>query len=333
MKTVVFEADGLSKTYGLTKALRISGKIEIPRGKFVCVLGHSGSGKSTLLNLLALLEDQDDDSKVLFHSHSGESLDYSSISDSQKSETRNRSFSVAFQDGHLIGHITVLQNIELGMSLAGHSIEDARSRSTRLTEAMGLSHRNHARPQQLSGGEYQRAAIARSLAGGPEVIFADEPTGNLDTDTSERVMQTLSAWKKSSEEKSMILITHDVKLASKFGEFFLILEDGDVKASIFRDELLEQSQKQYPDRYKEDSSLAMDQCLTDYLDRRESNPGSEANESFSEDAQEAEGSKLLALAFLAQYAIRDLFPIKVFPFQWPVFVHSLKNTVFIRTYI
>ena len=141
---------------------------------------------------MALLEDQDEDSKVLFHSHSGESLDYSSISESQKSKIRNRSFSVAFQDGHLIGHITALQNIELGMSLAGHSIEEARSRSTRLTEAMGLSHRNHARPQQLSGGEYQRAAIARSLAGGPEVIFADEPTGNLDTDTAERVMQTLS---------------------------------------------------------------------------------------------------------------------------------------------
>ena len=328
MKNSIFETDGLSKTYGLTPALKISSKIEIPRGKLVCVLGHSGSGKSTLLNLLALLEDHDRDGQLIFNSHLGKSFDYSKTSEAKKSEIRNRAFSVAFQDGHLIGHITTLQNIELGMSLAGHSAEETSSRSTALTKQMNLSHRNQARPQQLSGGEYQRAAIARSLAGGPEVIFADEPTGNLDTDTAERVMQTLSSWTNSREENSMVLVTHDIKLASKFGEYFVILEDGDMKASFLREELLNLSKESYPERYNEDPTIAMDQCLADHLNRTHSGKIASSEEKFSTNNSNGKGSPLRAALFLAQYAFRDLFPIKVWPFQWPVFIHSFKNSIF-----
>ncbi len=323
----LFEVDCLSKTYGLTRALSIKGKISVPRGKLICILGHSGSGKSTLLNLLALLENQDESGNVSFLSRTGKSYDYDRISDSKKSEIRNQSFSVAFQDGHLIGHITALQNIELGMSLAGVSSNESRARSSSLTEEMKLSHRNHSRPQQLSGGEYQRTAIARSLAGGPEVIFADEPTGNLDTDTAERVMLTLSAWNNSQVDNSLILVTHDIKLASKFGEHFIILEDGDVKASYGRDELLDKSKSTYPERFKEDPIIAMDQCLADHLERKQKSDSDEKAQPAPQFTVH-EGHSFRGLLFLAQYALRDLFPIRLFPFQWPVFIHSFKNTIF-----
>ena len=262
----VFLVDSLSKTYGLTKALGITGKVKIPRGKFTCILGHSGSGKSTLLNLLALLEDADEDRGIQYLPAGNPAIDYESVSDSRKSNIRNSHFSVAFQDGHLIGHISSLENIELGMSLAGVRKANARSTAKKLTGELKLNHRDQARPQQLSGGEYQRVAIARSLAHGPEVVFADEPTGNLDTDTADRVMRILGSWKDQSKDHSLILVTHDVKLASRYGEHFLLLENGDLKVALSERELAEEGKMKYPQRYREDPILAKDQALTDYLE-------------------------------------------------------------------
>jgi len=230
---IAFRIHAARKYYGATKAVDIQkndNHITIHRGTTTAVLGQSGSGKSTLLNLLALLDDLDKGSKVVYKSTTGEEYPYTDLTSKEKERLRNEEFGVAFQDGHLIDHISVLETIELPMALAGFKRDIARKDARKISASLELSEKNSSRPKELSGGQYQRVAVARAMAHRPSIIFADEPTGNLDTDTGRHVMEQLRNWRNGSHDNTLILVTHEIRLAWEYADQFIFLEDGEVKS-------------------------------------------------------------------------------------------------------
>ena len=221
------------KYYGATKAVDIQkndNPVTIYRGTTTAVLGQSGSGKSTLLSLLALLDNLDKGSKVVYRSTNGKEYLYSDLTSREKVRLRNEEFGVAFQDGHLIDHISVLETIELPMALAGLKRDIARNDAREISASLDLSEKNSSRPKELSGGQYQRVAVARAMAHKPSIIFADEPTGNLDTDTGHHVLEQLRNWRNRSHDNTLILVTHEISLAWEYADQFIFLEDGEVKS-------------------------------------------------------------------------------------------------------
>jgi ABC-type lipoprotein export system ATPase subunit len=230
---IAFRIHAARKYYGATKAVDIQkndNPVTIYRGTTTAVLGQSGSGKSTLLNLLALLDDLDKGSKVVYKSAAGKKYPYTDLTSKEKERLRNEEFGVAFQDGHLIDHISVLETIELPMALAGLKRDIARKDARKISASLDLSEKNSSRPKELSGGQYQRVAVARAMAHKPSIIFADEPTGNLDTDTGYHVMEQLRNWRNGSHDNTLILVTHETRLAWKYADQFIFLEDGEVKS-------------------------------------------------------------------------------------------------------
>lgn len=209
MSTPVVELQGVSKTFddGAVAAL-VNVDLTVFAGEFVAVTGRSGSGKTTLLNILGLLDRPTSGSYRL----GGETAN--ALTERRRSELRARHVGFVFQDAHLIPSRSCLENVELGLQLAGFPRGRARTdRSAEMLRAVGLEHRMHAKPPTLSGGERQRVAIARALAGGPSVVLCDEPTGNLDVETGERVMQLIEEIPKRGA--SVILVTHEPDLAAR----------------------------------------------------------------------------------------------------------------------
>jgi len=208
---------------GLEKAYR-KGKNAVPvlhgvdlaadRGEFVAIVGASGSGKSTLLHLLGLL-DTPDAGSVAFE---GRRID--DLPDRRRDELRNRTFGFIFQFYHLLPELSAVENVMLP-----HLIRESptaywskrkrvRSEATALLERVGLGHRLTHKPNELSGGEMQRAAIARALAGAPEILLADEPTGNLDTSSGQGVIELLRDLNRE-RGLTMIMVTHDQQIAQQ----------------------------------------------------------------------------------------------------------------------
>jgi putative ABC transport system ATP-binding protein len=181
--------------------------LEIQKGEFVSIMGPSGCGKSTLLNITGLL-DQPTGGRVLING-----IDVTEMSEQKIAEFRNRTLGFIFQSFHLIPSLNVLDNVEL--PLLYRKGVPARERSRRAMESLervGLSHRLKHYPSQLSGGQCQRVAIARALVGQPEVILADEPTGNLDSRMSEEVISLLIEINRLGT--TIVMVTHDNKMAS-----------------------------------------------------------------------------------------------------------------------
>ena len=203
--TYLYDLRGVRKTYGAVAA--VDGvDLRIARGQLVVVAGPSGSGKTTLLQLLGAL-DRPSDGEVLF-----DGRDLARMSDSQLARLRRETFGFVFQQFNLIGTLTAAQNVEAALAPAGVARGRRRPRTAELLERVGLAARAGHLPSQLSGGEQQRVAIARALANSPEVLLADEPTGNLDTSTGEeivRLLRTLNA----RDGLSIVLITHDDAIA------------------------------------------------------------------------------------------------------------------------
>lgn len=198
---------------GLTKRLPSGGQlltvldhvdITLPTGSFAAILGPSGSGKSTLLGLLAGLDRPTEGSVTL----DGERLD--TMSEDELSLLRRRKVGFVFQSFQLLGNLTALENVLLPLELAG--LADARTRARELLAEVGLSERGHHYPAQLSGGEQQRVALARAFAPRPKVLFADEPTGNLDAATGSRVLELLAGLRER-EGTTLVLVTHDREVA------------------------------------------------------------------------------------------------------------------------
>lgn len=180
--------------------------LEVEEGDFVALMGPSGSGKSTLLNLLGCL-DRPTSGRYLL----GEE-DVSRMDDDQLSEIRSRYIGFIFQSYNLIPQYTVVENIEVPLLYQGKVDHTTRARCTRLADMVGLADRLDHRPSQLSGGQQQRVAIARSLINDPHVILADEPTGNLDTKTSDEIMELLFALNEAG--KTIIMVTHENDIAA-----------------------------------------------------------------------------------------------------------------------
>jgi putative ABC transport system ATP-binding protein len=191
--------------------------LTIQPGEFVAIMGPSGSGKSTLLHLLGCL-DLPDDGIVQLGGHDVTKLDEDTLA-----QIRGKKIGFVFQTFNLIPTLTALENVELPLFFQGVSRAERRVRAAELLSKVGLDGRMHHKPSQLSGGERQRVAIARALANNPEIILADEPTGNLDSESGEAILDLLAQLHR--EGKTIILVTHNPEAAA-YAQRILRIRDG-----------------------------------------------------------------------------------------------------------
>src|SRR5947209_8895032 len=201
--------------------------LDFEEGDFIALMGPSGSGKSTLLNLLGCL-----DRCTSGRYYLGDD-DVSEMSDDQLSEVRSRYIGFIFQSYNLLPQYTVVENIEIPLLYQGTRLNDqTRQRCIALAEMVGLGDRLDHRPTQLSGGQQQRVAIARSLVNDPHVILADEPTGNLDSHTSEEIMRLLR--KLNNSGKTIIMVTHENDIAA-WARRAVRMRDGHIESDVRQD--------------------------------------------------------------------------------------------------
>lgn len=194
--------------------------VEIKKGDFVAIIGASGSGKSTMMNLIGCLDIPSKGEIFL------KSYDISKLSESNLASFRGRSIGFIFQQYNLIPSMTAFQNVMLPLEFLEYNDADASEKARKILEIVGLKDKMHHLPTQLSGGEQQRVSIARSLVADPEIILADEPTGNLDSKTGTEIIQIFEKlWKE--EGKTIIMVTHDLKLA-KYAHTLIELKDGQI---------------------------------------------------------------------------------------------------------
>jgi putative ABC transport system ATP-binding protein len=197
----------------------------IYKSEFVSIVGRSGSGKSTVLNLLGGL-DKPTSGKILF-----EGKDLAKFNQKQLSGYRKFQVGMIFQSFNLIQSFTALENVSLALTFGGLARSERKKTASHLLEQLGLADRLNHKPDELSGGEAQRVAIARALANKPEIILADEPTGNLDSITSGEILQLL---KQLNENKqiTIILVTHDQEMAENISHRLIRLVDGKIHEQI-----------------------------------------------------------------------------------------------------
>ena len=193
--------------------------IDIKGGEKVAILGRSGSGKSTLLNLMAGLD------TPTFGSLSVNGKEPAALNSAEKAAFRLKEIGVVFQSFQLIEQRTAYQNIELPLILAGVPVSTRREKVHELLKSVGLEKRSKHRPNQLSGGEQQRIAVARAMVNDPQVILADEPTGNLDTTNSRQVMELMLAMTEA-RKATLCVITHNESLAKEVADRVILLRDG-----------------------------------------------------------------------------------------------------------
>src|SRR5213082_2604313 len=180
--------------------------LDIQPGEFISIIGPSGSGKSTLMHILGCLDAPTKGTIQL------DGLMIHDASSRQLAAIRNRKIGFVFQFFNLLPKLNVVQNVELPMIYSGISPKERRSRALASLQAVDLANRARHRPSQLSGGQQQRAAIARALVNNPRIVFADEPTGNLDSQTGEAILQLFR--KLSREGRTIVLVTHDPQIAA-----------------------------------------------------------------------------------------------------------------------
>lgn len=216
MKKELIKINNLNKEFGKVKALN-NINLSVYEGEWLAIMGPSGSGKSTLLNILSLMDTPSSGEYIL----DNENLEQ--MDEEQKITLRREKIGRVFQQFHLIPYLNALENVMLSQYY--HSSVDEED-AKMVLEKVGLSHRLTHLPSQLSGGEQQRVCIARALINNPELLLADEPTGNLDEANEQIVLQTLQ--KLKNEGKTIVLITHNPDLA-KFADRTLILQHGVLK--------------------------------------------------------------------------------------------------------
>lgn len=180
--------------------------LEVARGDIISIIGTSGSGKSTLMNIIGLMD------KATSGSYHLDGKDVSSLSDDDLSSLRNRYIGFVFQQFHLIPYATALENVIVPTIYSEKPIKDVKNKAIKLLQNLNMGERINNRPNQLSGGEQQRVAIARALINDPEIILADEPTGALDSKTSEEIMQIFL--QLNGQGKTVVIITHDPNIAA-----------------------------------------------------------------------------------------------------------------------
>jgi lipoprotein-releasing system ATP-binding protein len=189
--------------------------LSVDAGESVAIMGPSGSGKSTLLNILGTLEPPTSGDVCIAGTNPF------TLNETRLASFRNEHIGFVFQDHHLLPQCTLLENVLLP-TLAGRSVEDGPSRARELLERVGLSHRLDHRPAELSGGERQRTAIARALINQPELILADEPTGNLDRETADSIADVLQEMHQK-HNTALVVVTHSQDLADRFHRRFNVV--------------------------------------------------------------------------------------------------------------
>lgn len=205
----VIEVTDLRKTYGAgdTAVHALRGlDLTVARGEYIAIMGASGSGKSTLLNILGCLDVATSGTYLL------DGIDTGDFDEEQLSLLRNRKIGFVFQSFNLVPRTTALANVELPLVYAGVRRAQRRERAMAALDLVGLTDRVHHRPNELSGGQQQRVAIARALVTSPAIVLADEPTGNLDTDSSREVLAILDRLHASG--RTVVLITHEDDVAA-----------------------------------------------------------------------------------------------------------------------
>ena len=190
--------------------------LKIEKGDFVSIIGPSGSGKSKLMNILGLLDIPDSGEYLL------DGIAIKQTKDNKLAEIRNRKIGFIFQNFNLLSKMNAIENVQLPLMYRGLSDKESRKIAYEYLEKVGLKGRENHLPTQLSGGQQQRVAIARAIAGNPEIILADEPTGALDSKTSEEIMEQLK--KLNNNGQTIILITHDIGVAKKAKRIIKILD-------------------------------------------------------------------------------------------------------------
>jgi lipoprotein-releasing system ATP-binding protein len=220
----------LSKIYGNGVEVRaLDGvSVKIKAGEFVAIVGPSGSGKSTLLNMIGLLDTPSRGQIFL------KGIDVSRASPEERAMLRSRELGFVFQYHHLIPEFSALENVMMPMLIAKKSRAAAKERAQELLSAVGLADRRESRPNQLSGGQNQRVAVARALANGPSIVIGDELTGNLDTKTSDLIYNLLRELNRKINQ-TFILVTHDMALAEKTDRILRIV-DGKIVCEMRREE-------------------------------------------------------------------------------------------------
>lgn len=230
MNDFVLEATGLTKTYGTTNALA-GVDLRVQRGESLAIMGASGSGKTTLLHVLAGIV-APDSGTVTFAPGAASVFNVTGGSEKDRSRLRRERFGFVFQQGLLIPELTAVENIALALMINGSSKKSATEHATTLMASLGLAGMEDRRIGELSGGQAQRVAIARAQVTGAELVFADEPTGALDTKTSVEVMNAL-LWSTISQGRTLVVVTHDSEVAARCSRTITV-RDGRIANSEVR---------------------------------------------------------------------------------------------------
>ena len=224
MNKHIIQMNDLIKEYpfkgGVVKALR-GINFSVEHGELISIMGPSGSGKSTLMNIIGCLDRQTSGTYIL------NGTDVNTLSDDERADLRKETIGFVFQSYNLLPKTSALRNVEMPMIYAKMSRRERLKRSEELLNLVGLSHRIHHLPSEMSGGERQRVSIARALANDPEFILADEPTGNLDSHMSEEIMGIIKDL--SQQGKTVIIVTHEHEVAQQTSRI-LHLRDGIIGA-------------------------------------------------------------------------------------------------------
>ena len=224
MKEFVIDLKNIIRNFQLgPKTVHVLKGIDltIKKGEYVALMGPSGSGKSTLMNLLGCLDTPTSGSYMIAN------RDVSKMNDNQLADVRNKEIGFVFQTFNLIPRQTALQNVALPLVYAGEKKEKRISRAKKVLDEVGLSDRITHKPNQLSGGQRQRVAIARALVNSPSIILADEPTGNLDSSTSNEIMKLFEEIHKNGN--TLIIVTHEEEIAQHANRI-IRLKDGEIES-------------------------------------------------------------------------------------------------------
>jgi lipoprotein-releasing system ATP-binding protein len=210
-------ANNITKSFGNVQVLK-GIDVQIPEGKVVSIVGPSGAGKTTLLQILGTLSRPDTGDVTIFNKH------ISTMKEKELARFRNTSIGFVFQFHNLLPEFTALENVCIPALIAKQSRSNAEKKAKELLNFLGLDHRLHHKPDELSGGEQQRVAVARSLINDPLVIFADEPSGNLDTQNKQELHQLFFSL-RDTFNKTFVIVTHDMHLA-EMSDVLLRMHDG-----------------------------------------------------------------------------------------------------------
>ena len=218
----MIQVQGLRKSYGdgESRVDALGGvSLTVKKGEFVAIMGASGSGKSTLMNILGCLDTPTAGTYTL----ADEAI--ADVTDERLSSIRNQHIGFIFQTFHLLSRLSALENVTLPLRYTNIDAIEAKQKGLQMLEKVGLSHRAHHKPYEMSGGQRQRVAIARALVNDPKVIFADEPTGNLDSKTSYEIMALLE--QLHTQGNTIVMVTHEADIAA-YAQRTITMRDGQI---------------------------------------------------------------------------------------------------------